>query len=123
MPTGRGTLLFLQPSKAYPSIDYKRSRPGCRGDTAKTRIVDVELRNPEIRPVQDIDCIQSKFKLLPFVDPDPLDEIRVETDKPGTFNPALPESSELAGRLIDKQQIALRLGHGAGAEPSMGLLW
>src|SRR5262245_59460061 len=94
-------------SEIEPQIRHERTIPRRSCDAAKRRIVDIQIRIPEIRMVENIERVQPQLELLRFGNPDLLNKVHIQTEIGRTFNPIQTHIPVPSGGCVHQQKSVL----------------
>ena len=78
-------------------------------DNTEIGVIDIHIRRSEIRVIQDIHRINSKFELLRFGDLETLHEVHVKEHGLGSANRCVPETAGLSGLRVYQDDISIRI--------------
>src|SRR5205814_236175 len=79
-------------------------------------------RISEVGMVEYTDRIHAELEFFPFAKPHAFDQVHIQTDIAGAFDPALAKSAELSGSRVHQKKLALRIRNCKAAErPAGGL--
>ena len=79
----------------------------CTRDLSEVRGIDVHIRIPEQRVIQDVRRIETDFKLLGLRNAHTLDQVCIQREAAGTFNNVATQRSDLAGRRVHQNRLTL----------------